>query len=128
MLARSPVAQVWKDEGKNFSRLTENGITIAVIDCSYGRWDGRIEQSVIKHHSKSTRSTVGGLSGYTSREACKIAVEDRIHAVRNPDPNFTKSDAAAFGREARAADGGEHEWANRPDALTAYDVLAGRWL
>jgi hypothetical protein len=128
MLARSPLCQTWHDDTPNLSRLVENGVTLAIIDRAYGRWNGRIEQTVIKHHAKSTRSTVGGLSGYTSREACKIAVEDRIHAVRNPDPAFARSDASALGREARAADGGEHEWANRPDQLSTYDVLGARWL
>lgn len=128
MLARSPLSQTWTDDADFFSRLVENGVTLAVIDRSCGRWDGRIEQSVIKHHSKSTRSTVGGFSGYTSKEACKIAVEDRIHAVRNPDPTFAKSDAAALGRETRASDGGEHEWLNNPQQLTAFDVLQNRWV
>jgi hypothetical protein len=110
MLARSPLAQVWHDETNRFSRLTEDGIEIACIDCACGVWMGRLAHSVIAHRSKTTRSTVGGTAGYTSRNAAKIAVEDRIHAVRGNDGSFARSDAAALGREALAASPAPEEW------------------
>lgn len=110
MLARSPIAQVWKDDAPHFSRLVENGVTIAVVDRSCGRWDGRVEQCIVPHHSNTTRTVVGsGLTGYTSREDAKIAVEDYVHAVRNPNPSAASSDAAALGREAIAADPLPHD-------------------
>lgn len=126
MLARSPIAQVWKDDAPHFSRLVENGVTIAVIDRSYGRWDGRLDQSLIRHNSKTTRSTVGGLSGYTSREACKIAVEDRIDAARNPDQARLSSDAVTAARDAMGRP--VHEMDDNPAALTVFDVLGNRWI
>lgn len=126
MLARSPLCQTWHDDAPHFSRLVENGVTLAIIDRSCGRWDGRIEQTVIRHHANTTRTTVGGLTGYTSREACKIAVEDYVHAVRNPDPVQPSPEAVLLAREARRHTFDDYE--NNPAALTCFDVLKSRWV
>lgn len=127
MLARSPIAQVWKDDAPHFSRLVENGVTIAVVDRSCGRWDGRVEQCIAPHHSNTTRTTLGGLRGYTSREAAKVAVEDYIDAVRSDDGSAASSDAAALGREALAV--GDVRETDDEHHLVAFDVLkqVGTW-
>ena len=126
MLARNPLSQTWSDDSDFCSRLIEGGVTLAIIDRSCGRWDGRIEQAVIPHKSNTTRSTLGGLQGYTSREAAKIAVEDFIHAVRNPDPVPVSDEAALVALEARRRTFDEYE--DNPAALTAFDVLQHRWV
>lgn len=120
MLAKSPLTQTWYDDAEHFSRLVENGVVLAVIDRSCGRWDGRIEQSVVKHHSKSARTTVGGLAGYASRSAAKIAVEDVIDAIRNSDSSAASDGAALAARPDPDRDD-EHR-------QTTYDVLQRSWV
>ena len=126
LLAKSPLSQTWSDDAPHFSRLVENGVTLAVIDRSCGRWDGRLEQTVVKFRSKTTRQSVGGLTGYTSREAAKIAVEDVIDAIRNSDGSAASSDGAALGRDALSA----RPAPDRDDEhrLTAFDVIQQSWV
>jgi hypothetical protein len=111
----------WRDESSRFSVLFEHGRAIASVENNAGDWRYLIEQSVIPHRAPSTRTTI---SGYASKIAAQIAAEDHIERART----FRKTDAAALGREAIAAD-------PEPDnddefRLRTFDVLRHRgiWL
>jgi hypothetical protein len=119
MLARSPSAMTWVDESTRFSRLYENGTLLAVIDMAYGHWEYRLEQSVIPHRAKSSRTM---RNGYGSKIACQIAAEDHIHGIRSPSE--VSPEIAVMAREAMAAP--DHADEHR---LVAWDVLnsVGTW-
>lgn len=122
MLAKSPLRATWVDESNRFARLVENGETIAIVDMSCGDWAYRLDQSVIPHRSKSSRTMRGG---YASKIAAQIAAEDHVHEVRANDGSFARSDAAALGRDAIAVDPPPES--DDEHLRTAFDVLGHRW-
>jgi hypothetical protein len=123
MLARTPIVSqaAWRELSPGNHHFLKAGNTLGLV-CKVGNsFYAEADRAIVlgRRHGRPL-----DLGRFDSMMAAKVRVEDALTAPCG-DP---ASDAAALGREARAADGGEHEWANRPDALTTYDVLAGRWI
>jgi hypothetical protein len=107
MLSRSPLAATWHADNDYSSRLMRGDTCLAVTHRLCGRWDAFIEQSVVPHVSKSTRTT---LAGNDTREEAQDRAQAFIENYRNPDLSFARSDAAALGREAIASTPQQDEW------------------